>query len=701
MTTEQERAIALAQAMLKIAQADPQAEAAKRVQAAKSGTLRASPESLARAAEADQIAEDQMTLSDVPPVVAGAMKVTQGLPLAGQWVDEGFDALGADGGKMRRINDAMDRQHPWVSTALQITGGVAGSLPAIALGAPAAIANAPRSLAALTTLAGVTGGVVGAVDGASSGAGRAEPGNRIEGAKDGALVGGVMGAAAGIAAPLVSAGVKAIAERVKGLDVAAIAKTFGISKEAASVLKTDLDALDFPSAERNLTAAGPEAMLADAGQPTREALDAAITGGGKAARIGTDAVSARAAAAGAKLDRVMDLMLGVPKGIKAAAKDIATRTAPMRKKAYDMAYNTAIDYADPKGRAVEDVLKRIPTSTLRAAIAEADDAMRAAGVTNMQVMKSIQPDGSVVTTNPPNVQQLDELKKALGAILQKETDPVTGKVTQAGIRARELARQLKAAVADAVPAYGRAVKLGGDKIEEDAALAIGRNLFASNTTRETVVDTMRGASVEAQAAARQGVREYIDNTLARVRRGFDDPNVDTRETLRLLNELSSRDSREKLTAILGQAKADRLLKEVDEVGRQFGTRQAIATGSDSGRRIARGKAIDDAIAPGIIGTAAQGAPVKSVQAFIQLLTRETPQAQLARKQEVLAEVAKALTQKRGPEAVAALKLVEKALSGQPLKSQEAVFLGRVVGTTGALAGYQSGQQYLTSPSGAR
>jgi len=642
----------------------------------------------------DQPIRDEMIIASAGPMQSRALKVTQGLPFIGQWTDEAMGAIGQNvPNQVREVREAMDRQHPLQSAALQIGGGILGSIPAAIAAAPAVASVAPATLGGQVLAGASAAGVAGGVEGAVSGAGSGTAENRMDTAISGALFGAGSGITAGAAGPVIGNSVKWLAERIKGLDVSAISKAFGIDPKAAEVLKADFDALDFASAQRNLATAGDQAMVADAGLPLREALDSAITGGGKAARIGVDAVSKRAADAGAKLGRVMDVVLGVPQGLNSAAKSISKRTAGLRQAAYDRAYATAVDYASDAGRRIEGVIARIPQKTVMAAISEANDAMKAAGTSNQQIMASIAPDGSVKFTNPMNVQQLDELKKALGSVARTEVDTF-GRPTAGGMRATGLARDLKGAIADAVPSYSQAVKLGGDKIAEDTALDLGRNLFGKAATRERVVETMKGASLDAQAAARQGVREYIDDALARVRRSIDDPSADTTETLSLLNSLSTRDAREKLTVILGKSKADRLLTEVDAAGKQFATRQAIATGSATGRREARRAATDQVLEPGILGNIQRGKPAMTAQALVRTLTRETPKAELARKQEVLADVAKALTQLRGQDASDALMIVQKAIQGQPIKSEEAIRIAQLIGSGSALAVDQTGRQSL-------
>ena len=670
---------------------------AERIAAAKAGTLQQpSQERLAAQAGIDQQTEDRMVLSETPAALKAMTKVSQGLPFIGEYGDELTGLLGGDRAmeRQRAVMNAMDREYPKTSMALQFAGGVAGAAPLAAAAAPVLGAMAPvTALGRVAGAAGV-GAVAGGIEGAVAGYGAGEGDSRMDSAVSRGMIGAGIGGIVGGVAPMVAAGVRNAMEKLRGRDIATIAKTLNISEDAARMIKPSVDALDFPAAMAALRKAGPEAMLADAGLPMRRALDYAIVGGGKAARVGVDAVADRAASAGARLGKVMDAILGVPKGVKAASRSIAERTAPARKRAYDLAYNTAIDYADDTGRNIEAVLARIEPETLSAAVKEANASMRAAGVKNKQIVAILDSQGEVTFREMPNVQQLDEIKKGLDAIARAETDELTGKISGKGLRAKALAADLRTAIADAVPAYKSAVKLGGDKIAADTAMETGRKLFSPGMTRERVAEVMKGASVEAKDAARQGIREYVDDTLARVRRSYDDPDVDTTETLRLLQTLSSRDAREKLALVLGDAKADRLLKEIDAVGKQFGTRQAVAARSQTAQRTMMDEQMKEILAPGVVGSAAKGEIGPTLRSFVQLVTRATPDADMARKQAVLADMARALTEMRGPQAEAALRLVQKAIEGQPLKTEEALRIARLAGGATALGGYQAGQQFL-------
>jgi hypothetical protein len=238
------------------------------------------------------------------------------------------------------------------------------------------------------------------------------------------------------------------------------------------------------------------------------------------------------------------------------------------------------------------------------------------------------------------------------------------------------------------------VELGGDKIEEDQALDMGRKLFSPAVTREAVADTMQGASSDATVAMKRGIRGYIDDTLARVKRSVDDPDVDTTETLRLINTMSTRDAREKLAFVLGKDDAETLMKEIDAVGKQFATRQAVATGSQTGRRVARAETVSNVLEPGAMGRAMRGEPVQAGKSAVQLLTGETPAADVAARQAALADVARALTEKRGPEAAAALRIVDAALRGQAVTTDQAAAVGRAIGMASAVAANEGQRSYM-------
>lgn len=672
---------------------DHSAAMRERAAAAKAGTLTISPERQAELATGEQKVIDQLVLDDVGIIGGTVVKAAQGIPFAGEWLDEGLDAINpGQGQRARDIQGAMDRQHPKTAMTAEIGGGIIGSLPLAIPGAGAAMQAGTKTGQVLRGFG--LGATAGGLEGATAGGGRARPGNRLEGATKGAILGVGLGGALGALSPVVGSAAKSIWKRIKKLDVKEIAAELSVSDKAARSIKSYLVNDDLEAAARQLSKIGDDAMLADAGPATRQALDTAAATGGEALRLTRDRVEARAQQAGGRLSESLDRILGPADGIKAAATGIAKRTSAARQAAYDRAYGQAINYADDAGRNIESVLERIPSRTLNTAVREANDAMQAAGLKNAQIMAEIAEDGAVAFREMPNVQQLDYIKRALGDIASKEVDQF-GRKTAAGIRASKLAGELRDAIGSSVPSYKAAVKLGGDKLAEDAALDLGRKLLRKGTTFEDVAGIMRGASVEAKAAAKRGLRESIEDTLSNVRRTITDENVDAREAMQLVKEMSSRANTKKARLVLGNdAKA--LFDELEKAEAALALRAAVARNSATAIRQEGQSQVVAEAAPGLLRrTLGKGGnPLDAAREITEAVAGIDPASLSEGQRQIFAEIADALTRVRGAAAKRSLKVIQGAMEGQPIKDAEAKLIGRVLGGSAAALGYQSGTRSL-------
>lgn len=630
------------------------------------------------------------------PVAARAIKAVEGTPFVGSYLDEGIGAVaGEDAARaVRATSQAMDEENPNESLALNLGGAVVGGGAIAAAALPAVSAAAPSGVALKAGYAGLTGATTGAAEGAIYGAGQAEDGGRTENAFEGAAFGGALGLGFGTGGSLASDGMKAMMRRFRGVDSSVIASEFGLSKKAAKAVKQALVSEDLSQARKILAEMGDEAMLADSGPATGAMLDAVAQTGGKALRATREAVDGRLARMSPKLTAALDATLGKPKGTRAASRGIAQSSSAARKKAYDQAFSKPINYASDKGRRIEDVLERVPERTMRSAIQEANEAMVAEGITNQQILADIGDDGSVVFREMPNTQQAHEIKVALQSIAQKETDAVTGKVSSAGLRASKLASSLRDAINDANPLYRRATKLGGDKIAEDNALDMGAKLFRPNTTVETVEDFMTDATGPTRAAMKQGVRNHIEQSLSQVKRAITDSNVDARQSMTLVKDLSSSANRSKLAAAIGEKPAQRLLKEVDQVGTALELRGMVSRNSATAARQAIQGEVKELAQPGAIRSLGRGEPIQAGQKIVQALTGVTDANISDRSKAMFDEIADALTKVRGPDAERALTLVESAMKGQPLKDVEAQFVARLIASPAAIGGDAYGRERL-------
>ena len=632
------------------------------------------------------------------PVAARGTKFIQGVPFAGQYTDEIIGAVAGDDAQsgVRALQDAMQEERPGESMALQMAGGVTGSIPLAVAAAPAVATAAPTSIAGQTALGAGAGATAGAVEGAVSGFGRGRTmDERIDNARGDAFVGGATGGALGLLAPGATKGIKNLIQWVKNSDVGVISSALGVSKNAARIIRDQLGTENMAKAVQTLSDVGEKAMLADSGPASQNLLDTVMSTGGGALQVGREAVERRAAASGPKLKAAFDAILGKPKGVKTAAKDIAKGSAKARKTAYEAAYRQPINYASPEGQAIEEVVDRIPQGTLKDAVKEANEAMQAAGKKNLQIMARELEDGTFELVEMPNVQQLDELKKALGAIAEQNKDQF-GRLNSIGLRASSLARELKKATSDAVPVYGRAVALGGDKIAEDNALALGRSVLERGTALEDVVSAMDGASKAEKTAFKQGLREALEDGMSNVRMVSSDQNIDARQVRDAIFKLSSEANQNKIRAAIGDAATDKIMKLVKEELPQLQTRAAVARGSQTAYREAGRQSIEDTLSPGIMGRAARGKPVEAVQTISQALTDTTTQADAGRKAAVLQEVAEALTQTRGESAARLMKIIDDAMAGQPITDAQARQIAVAIVSSGALTSYQGARKALES-----
>lgn len=625
-----------------------------------------------------------------------------GAPFVGEYFDEAVGQVdGFISGRNPEIATEQARQsrkqfeesNPKTAMGLEVAGGILGSLPLIRGGA--GLAGRAPGLLGKSAAAGGLAAVGGALEGAVSGFGRGEDAKerKVE-AAEGATVGGALGGVLGAAAPIFGAGARSAINRIKKIDFRVIADEFGVDPKTARVIKGFLANDDLDAAARKIAEIGDDAMLADAGLGTGQALDTAMSSGGEALRIGRQNIEKRAAEAGGRLSKQLDNILGVSGGIKSAAREISKKTAPARKRAFDKVYETPIDYASSAGRKIEDVLNRVPPKTLKKAIDEANEQMIVDGASNQQIIARIADDGSVAFDNMPNSMQVDMVKRALNDIARSETDEFGRSMSAAGIRASKLAGDLRDALSEAVPSYRTALKLGGDKIAQDNALRMGKGLLSKGVDLEDVREIMRDAPKDVREAAKRGLREGIENTLSNVRRTISDPNTDAREAMQLVKELSSRANKAKLNMVLGKNGADLLLSEMDKATTALELRAVVSANSKTAVRQFGQEAVEEATAPGVAGTLQRGEPVEAAKQVIQGLTGATDARSVAQREKVFGEIARVLTETRGKDAERALRIIQNATAGQPLRDAQINAIVRAGGAPLLSAIHQSGMQLL-------
>ena len=632
------------------------------------------------------------------PAFARGVKATEGTFGIGSYIDEAAQAISPDfGSKVRAASGAMDKEEPVESIALQTLGAVITSLPigvAASLskwGPTAAAQGITRGQKIIRGLFGgiAAGGVEGGVYGYGEGQGSFA--NRASSARSGAMFGAAPAGFLGATMPVLGDVVKRILET----DVKLIAKTFGVSVEAARVVKQAFsDGGNIDDAIANIRAAGNDGMLADAGPAADALIDAAAASGPRATQATQQVIGDRAEAASATIGKTMDETLGAsPTGARTASEEISKRTAPARTKAYGDAYSKPIDYASDKGRAIEEVISRITPKNMANAIEEANADMLADGVKNQQIMATIADDGSISFSEMPNVQQLDYIKRSLGNMANDLKDPVTGALPSNAIRFNKLSGQLKKAIGDAVPEYNVAVKVGGDKIAEDEALDLGMKLLSPKTTREQVARQMLDSSDAEKQSARLGARNYIDETLANVKASIATPETDIKEAMKVLADLSSRANLAKLRLVIGSDGVKKMQKELEVVRRALTLKAAVAKNSATAQRQAIQTTSKAILNEGPWNMIKKGQPLEAIKESMKLLTGSNASGEAMRQSGMYTDVIKALTEKRGEDAVKALKIMDNAIKKQiDLSDENADFITRVLMAQSVGASVVSGRK---------
>lgn len=645
---------------------------------------------------------DRVTMS---PTGKAAATFLQGVPFAGEYMDEG---LGYVAGKMglQSQQDAtnairagqadMDQNNPKTATALRIGGGVAGS----AVGAGIMPWYNPATLGGRVAYGAGVGGTLGTAEGAVSGYGSGtDDASRSENAKSRALLGGLLGTAVGGAAPLLAEGVSQGGRwLLDQFNVAREARQAGLSRPSYEHLVRVMDAdgsLNGAGAQR-IAAAGPEAMLADAGPSAENVLDTAIQRSGPAGVLAGNRIEGRAGRTGLIANDALDNTLGVPRGIQTMETGIRQGSSAARGSTYQAAYSQPINYAAPEGQRLEQWFRQVPGDILQKANRLMQVRREPASA---QIILRQQPDGSFAAERLPDIRQWDYITRAMNDIAQTNDGAgALGGQTDIGAGFQSFSRDIRQTLRGMVPEYATALDTAADAIDARNALRFGEGLLSPTVTRDEVANTLAGYSAAERRHAAEGVRSFIDEKIANVTRAISDNNMGAREAAKAVKDLSSRAAREKITALVGQQQADAMFEQLDQAARGLELRAAVADGSGTFARTSTNAMIEDATNGGLMGKVRSGEPVNATKELWRSLLGGTSADNIARADRVFAELSDALTSTaqnggRSPQQI--LQNLQRIATANPRNAAVARTIGSLIGYPifGPLA-YQSGTQGL-------
>lgn len=602
---------------------------------------------------------------------AGLTSAVEGIPVAGPYLLKGVQKAAAGissatgGGsyednlkEAERITNVAQTENPIASTAGQVAGGVIGTAPLVAA-APAAFGAGTASLPARMLAGGTSGGVIGGADAAVR-----SGGDMGETAK-GALIGGGLGLAGPFLADKAGDAYRAFSTRSAQNEAARLAGTNRPAVDVVSRALASDNAIGATNA--NIAGAGPRGMLADAGPSTLSVLDTAIQRGGPQAGTAARRIGERASGATDDIVAALNRGLGQPQGMVRPLDELRTATAPARAAAYDAAYATPINYADESGQALEKLIKeRVPASV----IDRANRLMRVNGEESQQILAKVADDGTVAFERLPDVRQVDYIKRALDDVSRAgDGAGALGGNTAEGRAYGNLARELRDTLSGLVPEYKTALKTAAEPIAQREATLFGQKLLSPSVARDEVDDFVSGLTDAQVTALRGGIRSKFDEMLANVTRTASDPNVDAREGVKALRDLSSKAARDKLSTVMGPEEAGKMFDAVDQAARSFELRAGVSSNSKTYARQAAERAVEQATAPGIVETAASGKPLAGAQGIMQALLRTSPQNQLARQDAAWGEIANLLTQPADQGRSAVVQALMRASQQVPVVDQ--------------------------------
>ena len=620
------------------------------------------------------------------PLTAQALKAAEGIPLVGGWIQDIAGAVSPElQAKTKAVSEAKQSQDPIESTALQVGGAVVPSIIAAPLAAPASFVSWLSKLPTFQKIAAVsgTGGLLGLVEGAVSGAGRGGEGGRLEGAIEGGAIGGAGGFAGGLLPPALIKGYENLKVSFRNVGAEDIARSLNISIPAAQVISnTFRDAgTDVKTALQNIFKAGEEGMVSDSGSAAQGLLDAAAATGGQAGQITAEEVTGRAARQGAALSTSMDDALGALPKVEDQAADaldmaenIGSSTKVPRQEAYDLAYNTPINYSAPQGMEVERVFNALPNRFKGAAIARANEkadlvAYQTGQPKPEQILADIAEDGSISFSVMPNLRQLDQIKQAIGEVAFNQVDSF-GRPTADALDAIQWYREISSRLKDASPEYRKAVDLGGDKISLDNALDLGLDLLNPNMSARDVVRKMKGADKIEKQYAKLGVRSSVDDLISNVKATIASPDIDINALRTVFTQLSSKNSRDKIKHLLSASEAKQLFKDLDQAQMSLALRAAVAINSKTAVRKTQKEYVDELSPVGIVSHLLRLEPAKASQEAVKKITGETDALAVEARQEIYTDIAKVLTQIKGKEARTALKVIMRASKAEQVSNAE-------------------------------
>tara|TARA_R110001599_G_scaffold77724_1_gene211782 strand:- start:24922 stop:27102 length:2181 start_codon:yes stop_codon:yes gene_type:complete len=586
---------------------------------------------LAAPLEETSLALRQERILEANPIASRYASSVQGIPFVGEYGDEIVGSVMGDDtqDQIRAAQAAVADRRPGQAFAGQLGMGVAATLPLAALGTLGRGASLLRT--ALT--GGAVGATGGAIEGGVSGYGSGEtPDERSTNALQRAILGGALGGPLGALAPVAGAGISRLLAMRPGQQVSKAAEEAAASPEAMR------GAAQLGGMQSTLAAPTLPTSLAEASTPYRRGLDASMSVPNPAIDPTMGLLNRYASEASGRLKGTLDELLGEPSGVRLQQRDLMRDTAERRAEAYDAAYQSPIDYSGEAGEQLQSLIATVDDDIIK----RANTLMAREGNRSAQMRVTLDEAGNITGFESlPDVRQIDYITRTLqgrasAAIRAGEAEDVTTLTQQT--------RRIRQALDEMVPEYRAARSQAAEIIGQREAFEAGYDVL-SNIKREDVLMAVEDMTPGELNNVRSGLRQHIDDIMARASSPLDPDGDEYKEAMRALTSLAQRVNQDKMRMVMGDEAADALFAQLKETVPPMLTRmQGVAAGSQTAPR---------ALAQGVIDEGAGATPTGDLPSDLrtgaQNILRYGAKTPNEARQDVAAELAPLLAQQRTPQ----------------------------------------------------
>lgn len=386
--------------------------------------------------------------------------------------------------KIRNESAEYHQKHPYISTGLEFAGGVA---PFVLSGGATAPVTGVRAVGTLGKIAEnpyVRNALIGAGTGTVAGAGGEEEGRRAEGA----VSGGIFGLGAGVAIPAALRGVSATYDWAKN-KIAPTAES--IAERAAEKFRNALQTNPNELAQKMTEYGTTPAMMLNLDPGLAQLAETVAQRGGKGATEIEKKLLEQKADARERVHQNVKENLS-PKNYYAEEQkiiqDLSSKADPYYKSSYKHG-----EVKDP------EVLKFMELPQFKEALKETKKLLAAEG-RQLPTEPIYNAEGKKIgERSAPTVEVFDQVKRGLDALIERETDALTGKQTSLGRVYTNKKNEFLSALDNAVPDFGKARSIYRGDAEVLEALRTGRDKFHKLDPEEIekLISKMSGAEKEA------------------------------------------------------------------------------------------------------------------------------------------------------------------------------------------------------------